>query len=90
LSCKNKLFEIRRDLKSNNFEFSIHAYERMVERGIFATDILALIKNGLKHSVWIEKHGSWNFSGQGIGPDIITIACTYNNYGTLIVTVFWK
>lgn len=90
MSCKNKLFEIRRDLLSNNFDFSIHAYERTVERGVFATDILALIKNGLKHSVWIEKHGSWNFSGQGIGPDIITIACTYNNNGTLIVTVFWK
>jgi len=37
-----------------------------------------------------DQHEFWNFSGRGFTEDIFTIACTYEENGTLIVTVFWE
>jgi hypothetical protein len=88
---KDDLKQIVSDLTSSRFEISIHALERMAERSLAAVDIIALIEDGsLERPTWNERHESWNFSGRGFTEDIFTIACTYEEDGTLIVTVFWE
>jgi hypothetical protein len=78
------------DLSSNNFEISIHAFERMSERSISAIDIIALVESSaLEKPAWNDLHRSWNFTGLGFSTELFTIACTYDN-GTLILTVFWE
>jgi hypothetical protein len=79
------------DLKSNRFEISAHALERMAQRNLSAIDIITLIEGrSLESPEWNERHGSWNFSGHAFTEDIFTIACAYEEDGTLIVTVFWE
>ncbi len=88
---RDDLNQIVSDLTSSRFEISIHALERMAQRNLAAVDIIVLIKDGsLENPVWNERHGSWNFSGRGFTEDIFTIACTYEEDATLIVTVFWE
>lgn len=89
MSAFGRLFEIRKDLLSNNFEISIHAYIRMAERNITAVDILFLVKTGLKDFLWNEDHETWNFTGPSFDGRKFTIACAYNDFNTLIVTVYW-
>lgn len=85
-----RLFEIRKDLLSNNFEISAHAYLRMHERRITAMDILCLIKTGLRDFCWNEANETWNFTGYGFDERKFTIACAYDDVNTLVVTVFWN
>jgi hypothetical protein len=87
---KDNLKKIIDDLRSNHFEISTHAFERMSERNISAIDIVALIESSaLEKPAWNDLHSSWNFTGLGFSTELFTIACTYDN-GTLILTVFWE
>ena len=90
MSCRDRFRDIKNDLILNRFEISVHAYERMSQRQIMAMDILGLIKSGLDHYYWSEKHQTWNFTGYGFDQRSFVIACSYNEHGTLIVTVFWN
>lgn len=88
---KDDLERIIKDLKSNQFNISIHAFERMAQRNITAIDIITMIeKASLQNPKWNNIHQSWNFTGYGLNQRPFTIACTYNNEGTLIITVFWE
>ena len=88
---KEALEQIISDLENNKFDISEHAFERMAQRNLAATDIIALIEDGsLKNPEWNEQHESWNFTGCGFTGEPFTIACAYEDDGTLIVTVFWE
>lgn len=88
---KDILDQIVSDLKSSRFKISVHALERMALRDLAAIDIVALIEgDGLNNPRWNEIHESWNFTGYGFTEKPFTIACTYEDDGTLIVTVFWE
>jgi hypothetical protein len=92
-SMKNKdaRDQIVSDLKNNVFSLSAHALERMAQRDLAAVDIIALIDGGaLKNPVWNIENESWNFTGRGFSEGLFTIACAYEDDGTLIVTVFWE
>jgi len=91
VETKEALAQIIEDLKNNHFEHSIHALERMAERSLSVMDILALIEGeALKNPQWNNEHQSWNFTGTGFTDEPFTIACAYEEDGTLIVTVFWE
>ena len=88
---KEALDQIISDLGNNRFDISAHALEGMAQRNLAAIDIIALIESGgLKNPEWNEVHKSWNFTGHGFTAEPFTIACTYEDDGTLIVTVFWE
>ena len=79
------------DLKNNNFDISFHALDRMAQRNLTSIDIIALIRSkSLKSPKWNELNESWNFTGYGFTEELFTIACAYEDNGTLIVTVFWE
>tara|TARA_Y100000590_G_scaffold465025_1_gene636057 strand:+ start:2758 stop:3033 length:276 start_codon:yes stop_codon:yes gene_type:complete len=91
MKSKEACSKIVNDLRNQNFEFSYHALERMAERGLSAIDVVALIESSsLDRPIWNSKNESWNFTGYGFARDLFTIACVYENDGTLIVTVFWE
>jgi len=88
---RDALDQIIRDLENNKFEISVHALERMAQRSLAAIDIIALIESGcLDNPKWNEVHESWNFTGNGFSEEPFTIACAYEDDGTLIITVFWE
>lgn len=85
------LAKIINDLKNHRFAYSIHALARMAEREIEAIDIHYLINShAINNHSWSEDHQSWNFTGYGLAENPFTIACCYEDDGTLIVTVFWE
>ena len=85
------LIKIIDDLKTNSFDISFHAYQRMSERGITPIAIQYLINSpAINNYSWSENHQSWNFTGKDLSEDNITISCIYDEDGTLIVTVFWE
>jgi hypothetical protein len=91
VDTKDALSQIINDLKNNMFGLSFHALQRMGLRNLQVQDILALIEGGaLGNPEWNDKHESWNFTGTGFAGEPFTIACAYENDGTLIVTVFWE
>jgi hypothetical protein len=84
---KESLDKIVKDLKRGAFDFDLHALKRMEEKEITSADIECLISEGLKNYEYRKDHDSWNFFGQGLDNEELTIAVRYEN-GTTIVTVF--
>jgi hypothetical protein len=88
---REALGKIVSDLENNLFSLSAHALERMAQRDLAAIDIIALIEGGaLKNPIWNIENESWNFTGRGFSEGLFTIACAYEDDGTLIITVFWE
>ncbi|QPJ61539.1 MAG: DUF4258 domain-containing protein [Candidatus Nitronauta litoralis] len=78
---------------SSRVHFSEHAFFRMEEREITATQVLRILGTGqiTEGPVWSVPHGSWELTVRGFDSGAVVtlpVAIEQDQTGVIIVTVF--
>ena len=77
---------IKENLAKGNFRITVHAAERMEERGIFESDLRCCGRTSKKIDFQDDK-GTWKVVGKNLDSEKLTVICSVRDR-MLIVTTY--
>jgi Domain of unknown function (DUF4258) len=80
------LAEAKRCAVAGRISYTMHAVQRMSQRGVQQADVRCALMNA-QHARAGETAGSWRIDGQDLDRDDLTVVVVFES-GVLVVTVF--